>query len=339
MLTAIMAVFALFWLPGQVMAFLLEFEKENEFMLHYGVDIGYLFVFTNCFMNPMIFAYFTQCHKSFPFSRRATASSINPTIACELGYSTGRRESERLNPAQHRRGSLPGNLKRVPVLPRLKRPSLPAILQCESITAEQKKNLLQAGKNKDFITSKKLGNLLPRKKQLPVLTEIQNSDTVSSSAQNCDLSCKRHNVDQQFDKQKCVSLAEIRPKVDTVPSLKNVVLPHNIQSSDSTQKCDSIPGPRKKLSFSLHERQDFLSTQNIQNTPTFKEQLDIAKETQNKLLDKRFSFSAVKTHDSEKHHDVDAGNRVMKNFIEIMKTMKEDVLRKYLETTPETVLK
>lgn len=340
MLTAIMAVFALFWLPGQVMAFLLEFEKENEFMLDYGVDIGYLFVFTNCFMNPMIFAYFTQRHKSFPFSRRATASSINPTIACELGYSTGRRESERRNPAQQRRGSLPGNFKRVPVMSRLKRPSLPAILQCESIPEEQKKNLLQAEENKDFITSKKFGNLLPRKKQLPVLTEMQNSDTVSSSVQNRDLSCKRHNVDQQFEKQKCVSLAEIRPKVDTVPSMQNRVLPHNIQSSDSTQKRDSIPAPRKKLSFSIHERQDsFLSTQNIQNAPTFKEQMDIANETQNKLLDKRFSFSTVKTHDSEKHHDIDAGNRVMKNFIEIMKTMKEDVLRKYLEATPETVLK
>ena len=342
MLTAIMAVFALFWLPGQVMAFLLEFETENEFILKYGLDIGYLFVFTNCVMNPFIFAYFSQCHKSFSFLRRPTASSINPTIACELGYSTARRESERRNSIQQRRGSLPGNLKRVPMARTFKRPSLPAILQCEDINEEQKKSLLQAGRNMNFTTSKTIGDVFSRTKQLPVLAEMQNSDPFSSSVQNGDFPCKLHNGDQQLDKQKYVSLAEIRPRLDTVTSMQKGDLPLNIQSSDSTQKRGSIPGSRKKLSFSIQTHDSFSSTQNIQNTPQTEQQMNIEKETQNKHLGKRLSFLAVKTHDSgiqsEKHRDGDAGNRVMISFIEIMKTMKEDVLRKYLEATPETVL-
>lgn len=342
MLTAIMAVFALFWLPGQVMAFLLEFEKENDFIINYGLDIGYLFVFTNCVMNPFIFAYFSQCHKSFSFLRRPTASSINPTIACELGYSTARRESERRNSTQQRRGSLPGNLKQTPLTRTLKRPSLPAILQYESITEEQKKNLLQAGRNMNFTTSKKIGNIFSRKKQLPVVAEIQNSDTLSSSVQNEDFPCKLQNIDQQLDKQKCVSLAEIRPTLDTASSMQNCDLQHNIQSSDSTQKRGSKPGSRKKLSFSIQRHDSFSSTQNIQNILQSEQQNDIEKETRNTLSDNSLSFPAVKTHDSgihsEKHHDADAGNRVMISFMEIMKTMKEDVLRKYLEATPETVL-
>jgi hypothetical protein len=324
MLTAIMAVFALFWLPGQVMAFLLEFENENEFILNYGLDIGYLFVFTNCVMNPLIFAYFSQCHKKFPvFRGKLTASSINPTLACELGNSTFRRESDRRDSNQQRRGSLPGNLKRIPLARTLKRPSLPAILQCESISEVQREDLLQAGRNKDFVTSKGNSSVLPQKKRLPVLAEMQNSDTISLMQTNY--------LSQEH---------------------QNNELRHSIENNDPTPKRGSIPGSRKKLSFSLTS----LTTPNNNSIPNLlkqpKAQTDDFSKEWHERPQKRSSFSILKKRDSitgtqrdsvrsihsEKNGDVDAGNRVMRNFLEIMKTMKEDVLRKYLDATPETVL-
>ncbi len=348
MLTSIMTVFALFWLPGQVMAFLLEFENENEFILNYGLDIGYMFVFTNCVMNPLIFAYFSQCHRKIP--RRLTGSSINPTIACELGFSTLRRESERRDSIQQRRGSLP--VKRVPLARTLKRPSLPAMHQCEDITETQRKDLLLAGRdNKEFLSAKRNSRILPKKSMLPILVEVPKSDIVSSQ----DLQQEFQNNDQQTSMQKRESLVEI-PKLEIVSSMQNADLSHNIQNTDSTQKRASIPGSRKKLSFCIPKDNTSLITQNKndfipkQDLKAKRQTVDSEERHKHLRTQKRPSFSILKTREAldpatqsdtvrriqSKHGDVDVG--VIKNFLEIMKTMKEDVLRNYLDATRETVL-
>lgn len=85
MLTIIMAVFAFFWLPGQVMAIVLEFENENSFIVNYGFDIVYLSVFANCVANPMIFAYFSHGRCKLPaFRRLKSKDTTNPTSAIEM---------------------------------------------------------------------------------------------------------------------------------------------------------------------------------------------------------------------------------------------------------------
>ena len=81
MLTMIVAVFALFWLPGQLMSILFEFHPQNDF-LNYGLDIAYLFVFSNCVANPFIFAYYSKDHNSTLNPRRRPSTEtaeINPS--------------------------------------------------------------------------------------------------------------------------------------------------------------------------------------------------------------------------------------------------------------------
>jgi hypothetical protein len=348
MLTSIMAVFALFWLPGQVMAFLLEFENENEFILNYGLDIGYIFVFTNCVMNPLIFAYFSQCHRRSP--RRLTVTSINPTIACELGFSTFRRESDVDDSIkQKRRASLPGNLKRLPLARTLKRPSLPVLHQHKDITEEQKEDILQqTGTDRDTLFSKRKNSILPQK-TMPVLVEAQKSDVIPSD-QTTEYQQRLQNSDPQTDVQKHESLSSAASAQQKGASA------HNIENR--TQKRG--PGSRKRLSFSIQREDTSHTTQNNNNSiPNYQKDMRAIKQTDSSeerdkrpdiQTQKRPSFSILKTRESlsttqrdsilgnqsEKHGDVDVG--VMKNFLEIMKTMREDVLRKYLDATPETVL-
>ena len=350
MLTSVMAVFALFWLPGQVMTFVLEFENENELILNYGLDISYIFAFANCVMNPLIFAYFSQCRSKFP--RRPTVSSINGTIACELGFSTFRRESEVGDSIQPRRASLPGILRRVPLAKTLKRPSLPVLHQHKDITQAQNEDLLQQrGTDRDTIFSKRKNSILPQKNMLPALAEIPKSDVISLD-QTTDYQQKIQNSGLQIDMQKRKSLSGA-----VSATTQNDALAHNIQDSDCTQKHSSIPGSHKRLSFSIQRKDASHTTQNnnnfILNTQadlTVRKQSDASDERRKQSQrQKRSSLSILKTRESlsvtqrdlileneAEKNDVDAG--VMKNFLEIMKTMKEDVLKKYLDATPETVL-
>ena len=335
MLTAIMAVFALFWLPGQIMAFLLEFENENEFILTYGLDIGYLFVFTNCVLNPFIFAYYSQRHRHFSNHRKLTTSSLNPTIACELGNSTFRRDSERSGSiTQQRRGSLPGNLKRIPLAKSIKRPSLPAILKSEKLTEAQRKDLLQEGRKKTLTTSKRKNSILPQKQQLPVVDEVKNSDIISSS-QNESLPFKI-----EMDAQQANSPNEAI-KSDTLTLIQHDKTPHNSENSGPVPKRGSIPGPEKRLSFSL-QRQEISPSKQSNNSyiVTRKQQSNTQKRLSFSILKKRDSFLELQRDQfrGTSSGDTDSGNWVMRNFLEIMKTMREDMLRKYLEATPETAL-
>ena len=85
MLTIIVAVFAFFWLPGQVMSILLEFELENSFFVNYGLNIAYLFAFANCVANPLIFACFSKEHKRILLVRRLMSIVTgNPTSVYEV---------------------------------------------------------------------------------------------------------------------------------------------------------------------------------------------------------------------------------------------------------------
>ena len=349
MLTSVMAVFALFWLPGQVMTFVLEFENENIFILNYGLDISYIFAFANCVMNPLIFAYFSQCRSKFP--RRPTVTSINATIACELGFSTFRRESDPSDSIQPRRASLPGNLRRVPLAKTLKRPSLPVLHQYTDITKAQNEDLLQqTGTGRDTIFSKRKNSILPQKNMLPALAEIPKSDAISSD-QTTDYHQKVQNSGLQIDMQKRKSLS------GAVSPTQNDALARKIQDRYCRQKHSSIPGSSKRLSFSIQRVEASHTTQNnnnfILNTQadlTGRKQSDASEDkSKDSQRQKRSSFSILKTRESlsatqrdsilenqAEKHDVDAG--VMKNFLEIMKTMREDVLKKYLDATQETVL-
>ena len=347
-----MSVFAFFWLPGQLMSFLGEFEHDNEFISNYGLDIGYIFVFTNCFMNPLIFAYFTRCHKNFTFLRRITSSSsINPMIACELGYCTTR---ESRDSVQQRRGSLPGNLRRVPLGRTLKRPSLPAILQCEGITETQKERLLDTN-----VTFRLNGEMLPEKKRLSVVAEVPKTVSIHS-AQNVDFSRRTiSKCDREKRRQKCMSLGAT-PRSDIIFLAGNSNFPHNIRNAEPKRARGFTPRSRKTLSV-LIQRNDHLTVP----PPTIHVNLQTRKPTDfskswytdpRRHGHKRLSFSIFNKRDSfipriaetqgdcfrgnqcEKYRDVEAGNGVMRDFLEIMKTMKKDVLRKYLDATPETVL-
>lgn len=278
LLSAIMTVFALFWLPGQVISFLIEFESENKFILNYGLDICYLFAFTNCVMNPFIFAYFSQFHKNFTLLRKFPATSLGSYG--ELSYSG----------MEKRRRSLPENLKSVPLSRSSKRPSLPAILKSGSITEEQRKNLLKTRGNKDFISARKKSNsILTQKKRLPVMVEMQNSDKISIT--------------------------------------QNKHLLYNSRIKNSTQK-----RPAERLSFSVQnqDRTDNNCTHNTQQT-----QPSECCEEKRDLLQAHFPLPQAMQ--CENHSNVDAGNRE-RHFLAIMKTMKEEVFRKYLAASRETEL-
>ncbi|XP_028392921.1 uncharacterized protein LOC114517415 [Dendronephthya gigantea] len=351
MLTVIMSVFAFFWLPGQIMQFLLEFYQDNEFILNYGLDISYLFVFTNCFMNPLIFAYFTRCHKNFSFLRRMTSSSsINPTIACEFGYTT-RRESRDF---VQRRGSLPGNLRRVPLGRSVKRPSLPAILKCEGITETQREKLMETNVNLRLN-----GKILSEKKRLSVLAELPKRVSIPS-AQNVDFSRRTvTKFDRERRRQRCMSLGAA-PRSDIIFLARKGNFSHNIRNVEPMQTHGLTPRSRKTLSV-LIQRNDHLPV----IPSTIRENLSNRKSTifskpkhtePRRHSHKRLSFSIFNKRDSftpripetqsdcfrgnelEKLREVEAGNGVMRDFLEVMKTMKKDVLRKYLDATPETVL-
>jgi hypothetical protein len=186
---------------------------------------------------------------------------------------------------------------------------------------------------------------------LPILVEVPKSDIVSSQ----DLQQEFQNNDQQTSMQKRESLVEI-PKLEIVSSMQNADLSHNIQNTDSTQKRASIPGSRKKLSFCIPKDNTSLITQNKndfipkQDLKAKRQTVDSEERHKHLRTQKRPSFSILKTREAldpatqsdtvrriqSKHGDVDVG--VIKNFLEIMKTMKEDVLRNYLDATRETVL-